>query len=135
MLLILRDIDGLKTVNDTFGHAAGDQVAGRRRDRLLQGTYRQRRHHRADRRRRVHRVPARSRPGERRDPDDRACTDNIARHNARWTRPFRLSMSVGVGRINPADCPTVQRLLAEADRELYRRKAERKAAGGTPSVG
>jgi len=61
--------------------------------------------------------------------------ENIAKHNERYTRPFRLSMSVGIGRINPADCPTVQRLLAEADRELYRRKRDRKAAGGTPSVG
>jgi hypothetical protein len=41
-------------------------------------------------------------------------------------------MSVGIGRINPADCPNVQRLLAEADRELYRRKRGRK---DDPAVG
>jgi len=35
-----------------------------------------------------------------------------------------------IGRINPADCPNVQRLLAEADRELYRRKRDRKDGVG-----
>ena len=45
-------------------------------------------------------------------------------------------MTVGIGRINPADCPNGQRLLAEADRELYRRKRDRKAPGEPPpSVG
>ena len=54
---------------------------------------------------------------------------NVAKHNERYTRPFKLSMSVGIGRINPADCPNVQRLLAEADRELYLRKRSRKTVG------
>ena len=55
LLLVLADIDGLKPINDTFGHAAGDQVvidAGERAEGHLPA----RRHHRAHRRRRVHGV-------------------------------------------------------------------------------
>jgi len=133
LLLVLGDIDGLKMVNDTFGHAAGDQVvidAGN----VLKGTYR-----RVDIIARIGGDEFTAFPIEA-GPDSaeilmNRLQDNIAKHNERYTRPFRLSMSVGIGRINPADCPTVQRLLAEADRELYRRKRDRKAAGGTPSVG
>jgi len=133
LLLVLGDIDGLKLVNDTFGHAAGDQVvidAGN----VLKGTYR-----RVDIIARIGGDEFTAFPIEA-GPDSaeilvNRLQENIAKHNEKYTRPFRLSMSVGIGRINPADCPTVQRLLAEADRELYRRKRARKAAGGTPSVG
>jgi diguanylate cyclase (GGDEF)-like protein/PAS domain S-box-containing protein len=133
LLLVLGDIDGLKMINDTFGHMAGDQVvidAGN----VLKGTYR-----RVDIVARIGGDEFTAFPIEA-GPDSaeilmNRLQENIAKHNERYTRPFRLSMSVGIGRINPADCPTVQRLLAEADRELYRRKRDRKAAGGTPSVG
>jgi diguanylate cyclase (GGDEF)-like protein/PAS domain S-box-containing protein len=133
LLLVLGDIDGLKLVNDTFGHAAGDQVVIDAAN-VLKGTYR-----RVDILARIGGDEFTAFPIEA-GPDSaeiltNRLQDNIAKHNERYARPFRLSMSVGVGRINPADCPTVQRLLAEADRELYRRKRDRKAAGGTPSVG
>jgi len=133
LLLVLGDIDGLKLVNDTFGHAAGDQVVLDAAN-VLKGTYR-----RVDIVARIGGDEFTAFPIEA-GPDSaeilmNRLQDNIAKHNERYTRPFRLSMSVGIGRINPADCPTVQRLLAEADRELYRRKRDRKAAGGTPSVG
>ena len=128
LLLVLTDIDGLKTINDTFGHAAGDQVvidAGN----VLKGTYR-----RVDIIARIGGDEFTAFPIEA-GPDSaeilmNRLQENIARHNERYTRPFRLSMSVGIGRINPADCPNVQRLLAEADRELYRRKRDRKDGVG-----
>ena len=128
LLLVLTDIDGLKTINDTFGHAAGDQVvidAGN----VLKGTYR-----RVDIIARIGGDEFTAFPIEA-GPDSaemlmNRLQENIAKHNERYTRPFRLSMSVGIGRINPADCPNVQRLLAEADRELYRRKRDRKDGVG-----
>ena len=128
LLLVLTDIDGLKTINDTFGHAAGDQVvidAGN----VLKGTYR-----RVDIIARIGGDEFTAFPIEA-GPDSaemlmNRLQENIAKHNERYTRPFRLSMSVGIGCINPADCPNVQRLLAEADRELYRRKRDRKDGVG-----
>jgi diguanylate cyclase (GGDEF)-like protein/PAS domain S-box-containing protein len=130
LLLVLADIDGLKQINDTFGHAAGDQVvidAGN----VLKGTYR-----RVDIIARIGGDEFTAFPIEA-GPDSseilmNRLQENIAKHNERYTRPFRLSMSVGIGCINPADCPNVQRLLAEADRELYRRKRDRKDGGAEP---
>ena len=127
LLLVLADIDGLKVINDTFGHHAGDQVvidAGN----VLKGTYR-----RVDIIARIGGDEFTAFPVEA-GPDSAEILmnrlhENVAKHNERYTRPFKLSMSVGIGRINPADCPNVQRLLAEADRELYLRKRSRKSVG------
>jgi diguanylate cyclase (GGDEF)-like protein/PAS domain S-box-containing protein len=124
LLLVLADIDGLKAINDTFGHAAGDQVVIDAAN-VLKGTYR-----RVDIVARIGgdeftAFPVEAGP-ESADILMNRLQDNVAKHNERYTRPFRLSMSVGIGRIDPADCPNVQRLLAEADRELYRRKRDRK---------
>ena len=124
LLLVLADIDGLKPINDTFGHHAGDQVVIDAAN-VLRGTYR-----RVDIIARIGgdeftALPIEAGPESSEILMNRL-QENIAKHNERYTRPFRLSMSVGIGRINPADCPNVQRLLAEADRELYRRKRDRK---------
>src|SRR5580765_8196331 len=112
LLLVLADIDGLKPINDTFGHHAGDQVVIDAAN-VLRGTYR-----RVDIIARIGGDEFTAFPIEA-GPDSaeilmNRLQDNIAKHNERYTRPFRLSMSVGIGRINPADCPNVQRLLAEA---------------------
>jgi diguanylate cyclase (GGDEF)-like protein/PAS domain S-box-containing protein len=125
LLLILADIDGLKQVNDTFGHAAGDQVVIDAAT-VLKGTYRS-----VDIIARlggdeftVFPVEAGAETGnllvER-------LQQNVVRHNERYPRPFTLSLSVGLGRIDPAECPTVQRLLAEADRAMYQQKRGQQA--------
>jgi diguanylate cyclase (GGDEF)-like protein/PAS domain S-box-containing protein len=133
LLLVLTDIDGLKQINDTFGHAAGDQVVLDAAT-VLKGTYR-----RVDIIARIGGDEFTAFPVEAGPDTAQILTNrlqqNIAKHNERYTRPFRLSMTVGIGRINPAECPNMQRLLAEADRELYRRKRDSKAGGGRPSVG
>jgi diguanylate cyclase (GGDEF)-like protein/PAS domain S-box-containing protein len=133
LLLVLIDIDGLKAINDTFGHAAGDQIVMDAAT-VLRGTYR-----RVDVIARIGgdeftAFPVEAGPNTAEILMHRL-QENIARHNERYVRPFRLSMSVGIGRITAADCPTVQRLLAEADRELYQRKRDRKSAAGPSSVG
>jgi diguanylate cyclase (GGDEF)-like protein/PAS domain S-box-containing protein len=128
LLLVLADIDGLKPINDTFGHHAGDQVVIDAAN-VLRGTYR-----RVDIIARLGGDEFTAFPIEAGADSSEILMnrlqENIARHNERYTRPFRLSMSVGIGCINPADCPNVQRLLAEADRELYRRKRDRKDGVG-----
>jgi diguanylate cyclase (GGDEF)-like protein/PAS domain S-box-containing protein len=130
LLLVLADIDGLKVINDTFGHHAGDQVVIDAAN-VLKGTYR-----RVDIIARIGGDEFTAFPVEA-GPDSaeiliNRLQQNVAKHNERYPRPFKLSMSVGIGRINPADCPNVQRLLAEADRELYLGKRSRKP---TPPVG
>ena len=123
MLLIFADIDGLKAINDTHGHAAGDQAVIQAA-RLLRTTYRsadivarlggdeftvfplEAGHHTADI------LLARLK-------------QNLDRLNAAPGQPYRLTLSVGIGRFDPERCQTVQQLLAEADRELYERKRAR----------
>jgi diguanylate cyclase (GGDEF)-like protein len=51
--------------------------------------------------------------------------DALRRHNDEQRRPYTLSLSVGVGRFDPAKCQSVLELLDEADRELYRQKRRR----------
>ena len=130
LLLVLADIDGLKAINDTYGHMAGDQVVidGAA---VLKATYRS-----VDIIARLGGDEFAAFPVEA-GPENgqlliQRLHENVARHNERYPRPFRLSFSVGVGRINPAECPNVQKLLADADRQLYLQKRNRKpeAAGG-----
>jgi len=123
MLLIFADIDGLKNINDTHGHAAGDQALVDAA-RLLRTTYRS-----ADIIARLGGDEFTVFPLE--AGHDSAeillsrLTYNLNRENAAQGRPYVLSLSVGLGRFDPSQCQTVHQLLAEADRELYERKRER----------
>jgi diguanylate cyclase (GGDEF)-like protein/PAS domain S-box-containing protein len=132
LLLILADIDQLKFINDTFGHTAGDQIVIDAAS-VLKGTYRA-----VDIVARLGGDEFTAFPIEAgSDSADillRRLQDNIERHNDRYKRPFRLAMSVGIGRINTANCPNVQHLIAEADRALYQHKRGRKERGDAPPV-
>jgi diguanylate cyclase (GGDEF)-like protein/PAS domain S-box-containing protein len=123
LLLVFADIDGLKEINDTHGHAVGDQavvdVAG-----ILRSTFRS-----AD-------IIARlggdeftvfplEAGGESADTLLRRLHESLAAFNHRRLRPYTLSLSVGVGRFDAGRCQTVHQLLAEADREMYERKKGR----------
>src|SRR5437870_4312059 len=118
--MLFVDLDGLKMINDSFGHKAGDgaliQVAG-----LLVGGVR-----RSD-------VVARIGGDEfgilLGHADETSAHETAARlvdqiadcdfmHNG---DPLPLSVAIGVGMIEPDDCP--QTLMARADEEMYRRKA------------
>jgi diguanylate cyclase (GGDEF)-like protein/PAS domain S-box-containing protein len=123
MLLIFADIDGLKSINDTYGHAAGDQALVDAA-RLLRTTYRS-----ADIIARLGGDEFTVFPLEANHESAEILvsrlTQNIARENAVGDRPYVLSLSVGVGRFDPVRCQTVQQVLEEADRELYERKRQR----------
>jgi len=123
LLLIFADVDGLKEINDTHGHAVGD-MALRDTATVLRSTYRS-----AD-------IIARLggdeftvfplEAGEQATPLlVKRLQDSLDRHNAELNRPFTLSLSVGVSAYHPEQCQTIEEVLAEADRELYRRKRER----------
>jgi diguanylate cyclase (GGDEF)-like protein/PAS domain S-box-containing protein len=125
LLLLFADVDDLKRINDRHGHEAGDQIL-REAAAVLRRTYRS-----AD-------IIARLGGDEFTAFPLEAGTDSasilverlqrsVAAQNAAFPRPYALSLSVGVGRFDPAVCQTVQDLLKEADRELYDQKRTRKA--------
>jgi diguanylate cyclase (GGDEF)-like protein len=120
LMLIAADIDGLKSVNDNFGHAAGDQAVRAAAD-ILRATYRS-----AD-------IVARLGGDEFAVFPLEASTDsaelllerlrkNIDAYNGQGLNRWKLSMSAGVARLEASACASVQQLLDEADRALYQQK-------------
>jgi diguanylate cyclase (GGDEF)-like protein/PAS domain S-box-containing protein len=128
LLLIFADVDSLKHINDTYGHAAGDRVLIDAAA-VLRKTYRS-----ADIIARLGGDEFTAFPLE----ADAGSADilverlhrHVEQHNAASDRPYALSLSVGVSRFDPERCQTVQQLLADADRELYQRKTARRDGSG-----
>jgi len=114
------DVDGLKMINDSFGHAAGDQAIAATAE-ILRCTFRE-----SD-------VLARIGGDEfvaiALDADHDAAAavllrlqDALAEHNVRTAAPFTLSFSAGTAVLMPPERPTLADLLAAADRALYASK-------------
>ena len=118
-IVFLADVDGLKAVNDRFGHAAGDlALAGAAR--VLQLTFRS-----SD-------VIARLGGDEfavlaivdSRDGGGgilHRLQKNVDFWNSRSQQPFAVSLSTGLVSIDPST-ETLEKILAEADRVMYEKK-------------
>ncbi|HEX8359751.1 MAG TPA: two-component regulator propeller domain-containing protein [Longimicrobium sp.] len=121
------DLDHLKKINDTLGHAQGDQAL-RDAAALLRATFRK-----SD-------VVARlggdefavlviARAGE--TPQGGVAIarlyDAVERHAATIRRPFTLSMSVGASHFDPSSPATLETLLQRADQQMYANKRGRAA--------
>lgn len=119
------DLDGLKPINDGYGHAAGDQVL-QAFSVLLQQTFRE-----SD-------VIARlggdefcallntNDPGQATVALDRLRAATEA-HNASWRKPYSVRFSVGVAAAHEPEC-TVDALLERADKAMYADKRARRLA-------
>ncbi|MGH8264023.1 MAG: GGDEF domain-containing protein [Steroidobacterales bacterium] len=131
LLLIFADLDGLKQINDRFGHREGDRALSRAAA-AIKGAF----DGKGD-------IVARlggdefvalveEQPGM---DVQLLCSVLRARVAARGARERRydLSLSVGVARFNPGGTGSLSDLLAEADEALYRHKRAR--AEGSPAAG
>jgi diguanylate cyclase (GGDEF)-like protein/PAS domain S-box-containing protein len=129
LFLLFCDLDGLKRINDTFGHMEGDRALADTAD-LLRRTFRS-----ADIIARLGGDEFTVFPLEAAGESDelliRRLDDNVSAHNATGQRPYKISISVGVARFEPGSAWTVDRLLDEADRRLYQQKRERRANAPT----
>ncbi|RYE92029.1 MAG: GGDEF domain-containing protein, partial [Myxococcales bacterium] len=126
-LLFFADLNGMKLINDTFGHDVGDEAL-RALARALEATFRD-----AD-------VLARLGGDEFVVLAHSAGTDtvealtarlqaNVARHNATTgERPFRLSVSCGAALYDGRQPRALDALLAEADARMYEQKRVRRSA-------
>jgi len=125
LLLFFADLDDLKLINDQYGHLEGDQALINTA-KLLTSTFRH-----SD-------VIARFGGDEFAilaiDADGSAIgmaerlKENISAFNSQKLRPYLLSISVGSARFEP-DCGlSLEDLLDVADRELYRRKQNKRAS-------
>ena len=119
-LLILIDVDGLKQINDAFGHNIGDQALIDTAT-VIKQTFRN-----SD-------VTARvsgdefvaltsDTDGKGADSIKKRLYENVDAHNAKGMRPYKLSMSLGIATHNPSTSGSIDRLLLKADELMYAEK-------------
>jgi diguanylate cyclase (GGDEF)-like protein len=126
LLLFLCDMDGMKPINDSFGHLEGDKalidtavilrltfrgsdliarLSGDEFVILAVGT-----------------LPATAELLQAR------LQANLNRHNAQSDRSYELSFSVGVAYVAPDEQATIEELISKADQEMYEHKRARQKA-------
>jgi diguanylate cyclase (GGDEF)-like protein len=119
VLLLFCDLDGLKHINDSFGHRDGDLALIRAAD-ALEETFRD-----SDVLARLGGDEFAVLVWEASMPDTRAILSrmekNLQKANAEENR-FKLALSVGVARYDPQSPVTLGALMATADRDMYRHK-------------
>ena len=124
LILIMVDMDGLKSINDTYGHLEGDKAiidTGK----ILQKTFRS-----SDLVGRIggdeFAVLAVDASGDNPQGIRKRLQDQIDRYNQ--TNPnFKLSLSIGVIKFDPAEDVPLETLLHQADQDLYNQKRRKKA--------
>ena len=128
LALMFCDLDGLKTVNDTLGHATGDAMIAEAAY-VLRSTFRA-----SDLVARMGGdefcVVFAAESAAAADATVSRLEAAIAELNAQEGRPFRLGVSMGVALFDPERPSTLDDLLADADRRMYackRSRAQRSA--------
>jgi diguanylate cyclase (GGDEF)-like protein/PAS domain S-box-containing protein len=124
MFLFFIDLDGLKQINDTLGHAVGD-AALLGTAHLLQETFRT-----SDILARLGGDEFGALMVETAEVSAPALTarlqKNLAARNARANRSYQLSLSVGITRYDPESPCTIDELLARADEAMYEEKKRKR---------
>jgi diguanylate cyclase (GGDEF)-like protein len=120
---IFFDLDGMKQINDTYGHREGD-LALIESAEILRTTFRQ-----SDVLARIggdeFAVLALETSEVRADLLFARLQDTLNERNARGHRPYALSFSMGITSYEPGRSSSVEELLAQADRMMYQQKRRR----------
>jgi diguanylate cyclase (GGDEF)-like protein/PAS domain S-box-containing protein len=124
--LLFADLDGLKIINDTYGHLEGDRALVDAAD-ILRSSFRS-----ADIIARLGGDEFTVFPIEAADNTAQILLDrlddHLQRHNeANQSRGYRLTLSVGIARFEPDSSWTIEQLLEHADRALYQQKRHRRS--------
>ena len=117
LILVYADLDGLKSINDTFGHPVGDRAL-KEVARILRQTFRE-----SD-------VVARLGGDEfvvlaLQDPSSdsthirRRVDENLQAYNEKEVLPFPLKLSVGICQYDYRVPQSIEEMLAMADRQMY----------------
>lgn len=123
-LLIYADMDGLKQINDTYGHHEGSQAL-QQIAQILKNSFRE-----SD-------IVARLGGDEFTIfvADTIACDieiplkrleENLRQYNAQEFHAYSLSLSIGATCINPDDYSSIEELLVKADQAMYENKKQKR---------
>lgn len=122
--LLFADLDGLKQINDSLGHDAGSQAIAHM-GTILRQTFRE-----SDVIARLggdeFAIIAISNNSDSGSIMLSRLQENVRAFNLHENLSYRLSVSVGVVRIDPAQASSVEAMLKEADRAMYDEKRRRK---------
>jgi diguanylate cyclase (GGDEF)-like protein len=125
MLLFFMDVDGLKQINDSFGHSEGD-LALKRTGEALEKTFRD-----SDVIARLggdeFAVLAVEATGYSEATIRGRLDEHLRRINAKESR-FTISLSLGVARFDPRSTISIGALMVQADQAMYERKRGRSRA-------
>ena len=127
MLLLFGDVDNLKTINDTHGHAQGDQAL-QEISTTLKETFREAdivAHIGGD----EFVVLAVDASMESADVLINRIQSFLEKSNQQGDRPYQLSLSVGIAHYDPETPCTVSEMIAQADGWMYQQKQEKKRKG------
>jgi diguanylate cyclase (GGDEF)-like protein len=122
MLLLFADVDGLKKINDTWGHSEGDRALIEAAS-LLKNTFRE-----ADIVARLSGDEFVAMPLETGAPEavTARLQTNLAILNAEQDRRYALSLSIGVAAFDPEHPCAPEELLAQADAAMYEQKQRKR---------
>lgn len=128
-LLFFADLDGLKAINDTYGHSEGDNAILHTAE-ILNQTFRQ-----SD-------IVARFGgdefvvvAGDSRNPEDdirivrSRLEKNIEKQNLSLKKNYKLSISLGQAIFDPQSSVSFEELMIEADKKLYEQKRLNRQTG------
>ena len=120
ILLLYIDFDGLKQINDTFGHSGGD-MALKDATSIIKGTFRQ-----SDIVARIGGdefvVLALETSWAFAETLSTRLQQSLRSHNAEAGRPYKLSFSVGYSYYDPGAPCSLEELIARADSDMYEQK-------------
>ena len=124
MLLFMMDVNGLKQINDSFGHLEGDRVLKRTAE-VLEETFRD-----SDVIARQggdeFAVLAIEAAGHSERTIQARLFDGLDSINAEQSH-YEISLSIGFARFDPRNCTSIEKLMAKADQAMYEQKRHRSA--------
>ena len=124
MLLIFGDVDNLKMINDTYGHAQGDQTL-KEVSAILRDSFRE-----ADIVARVGGdefvVLAVDSSKERVNVLTNRIQSILEKRKQQGDRPYQMTISLGIAHYDPKATCTISELIAQADSRMYQQKQEKK---------
>lgn len=125
VMVVYADLDGLKQINDSFGHKEGDRALMKTAE-ILRETFRS-----SDILGRLggdeFTVFAAVEPEGGVETVMARLNDKFQKYNSQNASPYRLSISVGLAFMHPDENQTVEDLMAQADESMYKNKRQRKA--------